>query len=221
MNDDFDNDMEDFSFSNIINEDAEFIPLLPTDEDDFVNLKDIPEVLSILSVRNTVLFPGVVIPITVSRDKSIKLIQEAYSGNRIIGVASQKDDKIEDPEVEDLNIIGTVAYIVKILRMPDGNTTVIIQGKKRFSIEKMVQTNPYFKANISLINDVKPKGKDKKFEALISSLKDLALQIVKKSPNIPTEASFAIKNIESSSFLINFISSNMNTGLLVPDFFIF
>ena len=198
------------NFDQIVDDEAEFIPLLSTEDEEQMNAEKIPDVLPILSLRNTVLFPGVVIPITVGRDKSIKLIKDAYKGDKIIGVLSQKDDKIEDPTPDDLNKIGTVAYIVKMLRMPDGNTTVIIQGKKRFELKEVVQQDPYLKASILPFEETRPGKNEKEFLALVASLKDLALQIINKSPNIPSEAAFAIKNIESPSFLINFISSNMN-----------
>nr|MBA3970877.1 LON peptidase substrate-binding domain-containing protein [Bacteroidota bacterium] len=195
---------------NIMDEDTEFIPLLSTEDEDQMNSEKVPDELSILPLRNTVLFPGVVIPITVGRDKSINLVKDAYKGSKIIGVVSQKNDSVEDPSVEDLNKIGTVAQIIKMLRMPDGNTTVIIQGKRRFELKEIKQTQPYMKAAISAFSETRPQKDDKEFDALVSSLKDLALQIVKQSPHIPSEAGFALKNIESPSFLINFISSNMN-----------
>ena len=155
------------------------------------------------------LFPGVVIPITAGRDKSIKLIKDANNGSKVIGVVSQKDESVEDPEAKDLNRVGVVARILRVLKMPDGNTTVIIQGKKRFEIEDIISDDPYFTATIKDIPEHKPEDQTE-FDTIIDSIKELALQIIKESPNIPTEASFAIKNIESSSFLINFISSNMN-----------
>lgn len=197
-------------FSDLIEEDTELIPLLSNEEEDQMNQEKIPDILPILSLRNTVLFPGVVIPITVGRDKSIQLIKDAYKGDKIIGVVSQKEDKTEDPEFEDLNTVGTVAMVMKMLRMPDGNTTVIIQGKRKFKMIEAVETNPYIKARVKAFSDIKPAAKDKEFEALVSSVKDTALLIIQNSPNIPAEAGFAIKNIESPSFLINFISSNMN-----------
>jgi ATP-dependent Lon protease len=206
MNDNF--DFKNLAISNIIDDETEFIPLLSTDDEEQMNSEKTPEELPILPLRNTVLFPGVVIPITVGRDKSIKLIKDAYQGNKILGVVSQKNDTIEDPDGKDLNEIGTVALILKMLRMPDGNTTVIIQGKKRFKIKEITQTEPYLRASIESFNQVdKPKGKN--FNALVSSIKDLASQIIEQSPNIPSEATFAIKNIESPTFLINFIASNM------------
>ena len=211
MTDNFDlNGLVPMLRDNLMDEDTEFIPLLSSEDEDQMNSEKVPDELSILPLRNTVLFPGVVIPITVGRDKSINLIKDAYKGDKIIGVVAQKNDSVEDPSVEDLNKIGTVAQIIKMLRMPDGNTTVIIQGKKRFELKEIKQTQPYIKAAITAFAETRPKKDDKEFEALVSSLKDLALQIVKQSPHIPSEAGFALKNIESPSFLINFISSNMN-----------
>ena len=199
--------------SNSINDDTEFFPLLSSEDEEIMNSEEMPEVLSILPLRNTVLFPGVVIPITVGRDKSIKLIKDAYKGNKIIGVVAQKDANIEDPTFEDLYKVGTVAYIVKMLQMPDGNTTVIIQGKRKFHLKELIQENPYIKANVENFEE-STYAKNKEFEALVASLKELAIQIIQISPNIPSEAAFAIKNIESPSFLINFISSNMNAELV-------
>jgi ATP-dependent Lon protease len=200
-------------FSNLIDDDAEFIPLMTSEDEEQMNLEDIPEELAILPLRNTVLFPGVVIPITVGRDKSIKLIKDANKADRIIGVVSQKDVSVDDPGINDLNQVGTVAMIIKMLRMPDGNTTVIIQGKRRFRLEEITSEEPYFRAKISSFEEVRPAKNDKEFGALVASLKEISLQIIKQSPNIPSEAGFAIKNIESPSFLINFISSNMNAEL--------
>ncbi|PKP45543.1 MAG: endopeptidase La [Bacteroidetes bacterium HGW-Bacteroidetes-12] len=210
MNDNF--NFENLAISNIIDDDTEFLPLLSNDDEEQINAEETPKELPLLPLRNTVLFPGVIIPITVGRDKSIKLIKEAYNGNKTLGVVAQKDDSIEDPAPKDLNEIGTIAFILKMLRMPDGNTTVIIQGKKRFKIDEFTQTAPYIKAKVTEFNQIeKPSGKS--FNALVSSIKDLASQIIQQSPNIPTEATFAIKNIESPTFLINFIASNMNAGV--------
>jgi len=206
-------DFETIGFSNIVDDDNEFIPLLTSEDEEQMNSEKMPEELCILPLRNTVLFPGVVIPITVGRDKSIKLIKDAYKSDKIIGVVSQKDDKVEDPKFADLNKIGTLAYILKMLRMPDGNTTIIIQGKKRFELNKLTQSEPYIKAIVNSFAETKPVKGDKEFDALVASLKDMAGQIIKQSPNIPSEAGFAIKNIESTSFLINFISSNMNASV--------
>jgi ATP-dependent Lon protease len=196
----------------IINEDTEFFPLMSQQDEEEMNNEETPETLAILPLRNTVLFPGVVIPITVGRDKSIKLIKEAYKGNKIIGVVSQKDVSIEDPTFEQLNTVGTVANIIKLLQMPDGNTTVIIQGKQRFSLIEEVQNEPYIKAVVKKFEEQKHKA-DKEFKTLIASIREMSAQIIQLSPNIPSEASIALKNIESNSFLINFISSNMNAEM--------
>ncbi|MDB5130841.1 MAG: lon2 [Mucilaginibacter sp.] len=196
----------------VINEDSEFFPLMSTEDEEEMNNEQLPEILSILPLRNTVLFPGVVIPITVGRDKSIKLIREANKGSRMIGVVSQQDVGIEDPTFSQLNKIGTIALIIKMLQMPDGNTTVILQGKKRFLLKEEVQSVPYIKATIEPFKEVKPK-EDKVFKAMVSSIKDMAMNIIQLSPNIPSEAGIAIRNIESTSFLINFISSNMNADM--------
>lgn len=202
--------MNPLGLSSLSDEETDYIPLMSVEDEELMNQEAVPELLPILSLRNTVLFPGVVIPITVGRDKSIKLIKDAYKGDKTIGVVSQKDDKIEDPGFEDLNRVGTIASIIRMLRMPDGNTTVIIQGKRRFELVEVVQTEPYLKASTKNFDELRPHKDDKEFLALVSSLKDMALQIIKQSPNIPSEAGFAIRNIESPSFLINFISSNMN-----------
>ena len=198
----------------IINEDTEFFPLMSQEDEEEMNNEQTPEVLSILPLRNTVLFPGVVIPITVGRDKSIKLIKDAYKGDRTIGVVSQRDVAIEDPSFEQLNTVGTVALIIKMLQMPDGSTTVIIQGKQRFRLKEEVQSEPYIKATIDKFEEIRPKS-DKEFKAMVASIKEMAMQIIHLSPNIPSEAGIAIKNIESTSFLINFISSNMNADVPV------
>jgi len=201
-------------FSDIVDSETEFIPLLSSEDEEAMNTEDVPEVLPILPLRNTVLFPGVVIPITVGRDKSIKLIREFYKGNRIIGVLAQKDANVEDPEFDDLNKVGTVAYIIKILQMPDGSNTAIIQGKRRFAIRELIQSEPYILASVSAFEaPVNIPADNGEFSALLASLKDLAIQIITKSPNIPSEAAFAIKNIESPSFLVHFISSNLNVDL--------
>ncbi len=201
-----------FELSDIMDAETEFFPLLSSEDEEIMNAEDTPDELPILPLRNTVLFPGVVIPITVGRDKSIKLIRETYEGNRTIGVVAQKDPEIEDPKTHDLNKIGTVARLIKILRMPDGNTTAIIQGKKRFEMLKMVQVKPYFKAKVKGFEQDNIIPDNETFQALISSVKDLNLQIIEKSPAIPSEAAFALNNIESPVFLINFICSNLKVG---------
>lgn len=206
----FFNDPDKPSFSSIIDDDTDFIPLLSSEDEDNMHAEQLPDILPILPLRNTVLFPGVVIPITVGRDKSINLIKESNKGNKTIGVVAQRNDSIEDPAAEDLYEVGTVAQIIKMLRMPDGNTTVIIQGKKRFRIKEFVQSEPYYKATTERFEETRPKKGDKEFEAIVSSMKDTAMQIIQKSPQIPTEAGFALNNIESENFVVNFISSNMN-----------
>ncbi len=205
--------LDSFELSELINEETEFLPLMSDEDEAKISKEDTPDVLPILPLRNTVLFPGVIIPITIGRDRSVKLIKAAEAGNKTIGIVSQKDFDTELPELKDLNEVGTVAHILKMLKMPDGNITAVIQGRKRFKIKEMVQNEPFYKARISDLQEVKPVGKDEEFEALVSSVKDLALQIIKESPNIPNEASIAIKNIKNSSFAINFVSSNMNIGL--------
>ncbi|GGE33438.1 endopeptidase La [Psychroflexus planctonicus] len=203
-----------FSLDNLssqaIDEDAELIPLMTPEDEEAINREELPDELPILSLRNTVLFPGVVIPITAGRDKSIKLINEANKNSKVIGVVSQKEDEDEDPNFDAVNKIGVVAKILRVLKMPDGNTTVIIQGKKRFKITEPVAETPYLISKVEAFNEVKPSPEDTEFLAILDTIKDLSLKIIKESPNIPSEASFAIKNIESSSFLVNFISSNMS-----------
>ena len=197
-----------------IDENSELIPLMTPEDEIEINKEELPLTLPILSLRNTVLFPGVVIPITASRNKSIQLIKDANNFNKLLGVVSQKDEKIEDPKANDIFKIGTVAKILKVLQMPDGNTTVIIQGKRRFEIDRIISEKPYITANIKSSPEVNPGPKNSEFTATIDSIKDLALEIIKRNPNIPSEASFAIKNIESNSFLINFVSSNLNLPVI-------
>ena len=196
-----------------IDEESELIPLMTSDDEEAISKEKLPESLPILPLRNTVLFPGVVIPITASRDKSVKLIKNANSGDKLIGVVSQKDSSVSDPKISDINKIGTVAKILRVLQMPDGNITVIIQGKKRFELKDIISDDPYFTATINEIPESKPDSTDKKFIATIDSIKDLALKIINENPNIPSEASFAIKNIHSNAFLVNFVSSNMNISV--------
>ncbi|MFP2996701.1 endopeptidase La [Spongiivirga sp. MCCC 1A20706] len=196
-----------------IDEEADLIPLMTPEDEEEINRQELPETLPILPLRNTVLFPGVVIPITAGRDKSIKLIKDANNGSKLIGVVSQKDESIEDPAPKDINTLGTVAQILRVLKMPDGNTTVIIQGKKRFEVAEVLTEKPYLTATVRAVPEVRPESDNEEFGAIIESIKDLALEIIKESPNIPSEASFAIKNIESNSFLVNFVSSNMNLSV--------
>lgn len=202
--------IDNLSFDHIINEDVELIPLMSEEEEKKYKKQPIPEVLPILSLKNTVLFPGVVVPITAGRNQSIKLLEDAYKSDKIIGVVAQKNVKIDVPLITDIYEIGTVARILKMLKMPDGNTTVILQGIKRFEWIEMLQTEPYFKATIKTIEDKKPTNKNKEYQAVIDSVKDMALKIVDINPALPSEASMAINSIESSSFLINFVSSNLN-----------
>ena len=194
-------------------ENSELIPLMTPEDEEQINNESLPETLPILPLRNTVLFPGVVIPITAGRDKSIKLINDANNGSKVIGVVSQKDEEVEDPTAKDIHETGTVARILKVLKMPDGNTTVIIQGKKRFKVAEVITERPYINATVREVPQAQPGPDNEEFAAIIESIKDLALQIIRDSPNIPSEASFAIKNIESNSFLVNFVSSNMNLSV--------
>ncbi|MFL0354483.1 endopeptidase La [Xanthomarina sp. GH4-25] len=194
-------------------ENSELIPLMTPEDEEEISNEKLPETLPILSLRNTVLFPGVVIPITAGRDKSIRLIDDANKGSKVIGVVAQKDESVEDPTAADIHETGTVARILRVLKMPDGNTTVIIQGKKRFKVAEVITEEPYMNATIREVPEARPAEKNEEFEAIIDSIKELALQIIKDSPNIPSEASFAIKNIQSNPFLINFVSSNMNLSV--------
>lgn len=196
-----------------LDEDAELIPLLTPEDEEQMNRESLPETLPLLPLRNTVLFPGVVIPITAGRDKSINLIKDANNGSKVIGVVSQKDESVENPGPEDINTVGTVARILRVLQMPDGNTTVIIQGKKRFKIDALLTEKPYITAKVSEAAEERPDDQSGEFEAIIDSIKELAFKIIKDNPNIPSEATFAIKNIQSNPFLINFVSSNLNLSV--------
>ena len=193
--------------------DAELIPLLTPEDEEEMNNEELPETLPILPLRNMVLFPGVVIPITAGRDKSIKLINDANASGKNIGVVAQKNEEDEDPTKSDIHTIGTVARILRVLKMPDGNITVILQGKKRFEIAEVVSDEPYITAAVKEVPEKRPKKNDTEFNAIIDSLKELAVKIIQESPNLPSEATFAIKNIESKSFLVNFVSSNMNLSV--------
>jgi ATP-dependent Lon protease len=196
-------------------EEMEFMPIIPLNEDGSESNDEqaIPAELPLLPLRNTVLFPGVVLPITVGRDKSIKAVNDAYKADKLVGVVSQKDSNVEEPTVSDLVDIGTIAKIVKLIKMPDGGTTIIIQGKKRFKTEEITSDDPYFKAKISVLED-EPLVDDSDFEAMVGSIKELAAQIIQLSPNMPSEASIILKNIENPSFLIHFVSSNLNSSLV-------
>ncbi|NBL65684.1 endopeptidase La [Flavobacterium sp. NST-5] len=192
---------------------SELIPLLTPEDEEEMRNEQLPEELAILPLRNMVLFPGVVIPITAGRDKSIKLINDANALGKTIGVTSQINEDDEDPNPSQINSVGTVARILRVLKMPDGNVTVILQGKKRFEIDKVTSEIPYMKATIKEVPENLPETTDAEFSTIIESIKEMAIEIIKESPNIPTEATFAIKNIESKSFLINFVSSNMNLSV--------
>jgi ATP-dependent Lon protease len=195
-------------------QEMDFMPIIPINETEHDNLADaeIPKEIPILPLRNTVLFPGVVLPITVGRDKSIKAVHDAYKADKLIGVLAQKDSSVEDPNLTELVAVGTIARIIKVIKMPDGGTTVILQGKRRFKVGAITSDDPYFKAQVILLQE-EEAPKDQDFEAYVSNIKDLAAQIIQLSPNIPTEASIILKNIENPSFLIHFISSNLNSEL--------
>ena len=195
-------------------EDVDFMPIIPLNDGEGDDAEDtvIPEDMPILPLRNTVLFPGVVIPITVGRDKSIKAVNEAYKGDKLVGVLAQKDSDVEDPGIEDLVKVGTIAKIIKLIRMPDGGTTVIIQGKRRFELQQLVSEEPYFRARVAALEETVVEN-DRPFDATVSSIKDLATQIIQLSPNIPTEANIILRNIENPGFLIHFVSSNLNSEI--------
>jgi ATP-dependent Lon protease len=195
-------------------DDMDFMPIIPMNEEETDADKDMvyPDLIAVLPLRNTVLFPGVVIPITVGRDKSIKAVGDAYKTTKLIAVLAQKDSSIEDPAAGDLVQVGTVARIIKLIKMPDGGTTVILQGKRRFKLLEMTSEDPYFKANVEYLAEG-DTPKDQDFEAYIGSIKEMASQIIQLSPNIPSEAAIILKNIENPAFLIHFVAGNMNTEL--------
>jgi ATP-dependent Lon protease len=200
--------MQNILISSLMDDDSDFIPILADGDDSELTNIDIPDILPILPLRNTVMFPGVVLPITVGRQKSLQLIQEVYRGNRLIGTIAQKDSSIDDPEQTDLYHIGTIAQVLKILEMPDGTTSIIIQGKRRFEVIEYIHEFPYFKAKVHPLSDQQPKDDSVEFSAVVGSLKDLSIKIAQFSSQISPEASFAVKNIENSTFLINYICSN-------------
>ena len=204
--------LDDFSLDNVGSE-AELIPLMTSEDEEALEKEELPKVVPLLPIKNTVLFPGVVIPITVGRDKSIQLIKDANKSKNPIGVVAQKDKKVEDPSINDLYEMGTVAQILRVLKMPDGSTTIIIQGKKRFKIDDLISNLPYLKVKISSIFENNKEKKESEFKLTVESIKETAVKIINENPNIPSEASFAIKNIQSDSFLINFVSSNMNLSV--------
>lgn len=194
-------------------QDHDIIPLISEEDEKAIHNSDLPETLPLLALRNTVLFPGVVIPITVGRDRSIRLIKEAHKKKLAIGVVSQKDSDVEVPLGDDLNKLGTVAKIMKMLRMPDGTNTVILRGERRFSWDEIIQEEPYLKANVKPFGGIEEVPNTKETQALKESLKELAIEIITMSPGIPSEAAGAIKNIKRLSFLVNFIGSNMNASV--------
>lgn len=201
--------LDNLSLQQVIDEDSELIPLMTPEDEEIINKEKVPELLPILPLRNMVLFPGVVIPITAGRDKSVKLIKDANSGTKMIGVVAQKKSGVEDPSINDIYKVGTVARIIKMLKMPDGNTTIFIQGQKRFEIKDFVQESPYIQAVVTERNEDRSHQNEKEFEAIVDSIREMAIRIIDENPAIPSEATFAIKNIESRPFLINFVSSNM------------
>ena len=194
-------------------ETEDLIQMINPEQDSDLKQDDLPDQLSILPIKNTVLFPGVVIPITVGRQKSIRLVKKAYQGNRIIGVVSQKNALAEEPTVDDLYKVGTVARIIKMLVLPDGNTTIIIQGKNRFTVTEFVQEEPYLSAKVELLIEPPIDQKSKESKALAQSLRDAASKILKLNPEIPQEAHIALDNIQSMQFLIHFLSSNLNADV--------
>lgn len=198
--------------SDFEDDNPEFLPLFSKQEEDEINKELVPDDLPILTIRNTVLFPGVVFPITVGRDKSIRLIRDANKKDKIIGVVAQKFPDIEDPEFQDLHTIGTMAQIIRMMRMPDGTTTVIIQGKRRIELLEQTASTPYIRAKVKALPDSEKK-EDKEYKAIIDSIREISKQIIALAPNIPSEAAVAIQNIDSSSFLVHFVASNLNITL--------
>ena len=205
--------IDNLSLAQVMEEEIELIPLMSKDEESKLNKQDISSVLPILSLRNTVLFPGVVAPITAGRDKSIQLLTQAYKEDRIIGVLSQKEIAVEDPTQDDLYTVGTVAKIMRMIKLPDGNITVILQGMKRFKVKEFVSNDPYFKAEVEILSEKVPTSRNKEYPIIIESIRDLAFQIVEENPMLPSEAAGAIKSIESNTFLINFVASNLTLSL--------
>jgi ATP-dependent Lon protease len=202
-------------FSDILDSEGEYIPII--DDEDFQQQTGdeiIPENLPLLPLRNTVLFPGVIVPISIGREKSLQLVKDVQRNKGFFGTVAQIDQKIDDPQAGDLYKTGTVARVIKILEMPDGSTSVIIQGRKRFKWNEIITDTPYFHVKAEILEDAVPQGDDKReFEAVIGSLKDLSLRIIKSSSHIPQEASFAVKNIDNASFLINYIGSNADMSV--------
>ncbi|PQL90358.1 endopeptidase La [Apibacter adventoris] len=203
------------SLDQVIQNDSEFIPLMSQDEEDKMMNESFPSVLPLLPVRNVVLFPGVIVPVTAGRDKSIKLLQEAQKSDKIIAVITQKDNKTDEPKFEDLHSVGTIGKILKLLKMPDGSSMVIIQGIRKFALNSIIEDTPYLKAEVTLLDDKnKTAPKDKEhFDALLESLRETAIKTIHENPAIPSEASFALKNIEGNTLLVNFVASNLDIPL--------
>ena len=199
----------------ILDGEGDIVPIIADGEDGDLEDVDVPDSIPILSLRNTVLFPGVVLPISIGRPRSVQLIKDAYRTDKIVGTVAQKDPDTENPTFDDLHNVGTIGQIVKLLEMPDGSTTAIIQGRKRMVLNELITDDPYFIARVRTIPEIKPEFPSKDFDAIVGSLKDLSLKIIKISPNISPEASFAVKNIENNTYLINFICSN--TDIKVQD----
>ena len=207
--------LNEFLMPDLLDGEGDIIPIIADGEDRDLEDVDVPDSVPILSLRNTVLFPGVVLPISIGRPKSIQLIKDAYRNDKIVGTVAQKDPDTENPAFEELHNIGTIGQIVKLLEMPDGSTTAIIQGRKRMVLNELITNDPYFIARVKTIPEIKPEVFSKDFDAIVGSLKDLSLKIIKINPNISPEATFAIKNIENNTYLINFICSN--TDVKVQD----
>ena len=201
--------MEVTRFS-LLSEDTDLIPLITNEEDNSVPEADLAPELALLPLRNTVQFPGVVSPITAGRDKSIRLIQESQKGKKLFGVVAQRNADTETPTADDLHPVGTLVQMVKSFRMPDGNITAILQGKRRFRILELLTDEPYHRARVEYLDEAVPAEGDTEFTALMSTIRELSLEIIQESPNIPTEAQIAVKNIESDTFLLHFIASNTN-----------
>ena len=205
--------MDTLSLSDIISESTEFIPLMTSDEEVEINDDQIPELLPILPLRNTVIFPGVVAPITAGRDKSLRLIKSIKEDQKFVGMIAQRDGATEDPGQNEVFPTGTLAQIVKSFKMPDGNTTIIIQGKKRFRILEWVETEPFNMAKVEFLPEFVPGEDDTEFTVLMDSIKDIAARLIQESPHIPSEAQAALDNIKSNTFLLNFIASNSSMKL--------
>ncbi len=207
--------VNDLFIPDMLDGEGDIIPIISDGDDRDLEDVEVPDAIPVLSLRNTVLFPGVVLPISIGRPRSIQLIKDAYRTDKIVGTVAQKDPDMENPGFGDLHQVGTIGQIVKLLEMPDGSTTAIIQGRKRMILSELVSDNPYFIAKVKSIPESKPEKQSKDFDAIVGSLKDLSLKIIKINPNISPEATFAIKNIENNTYLINFICSN--TDIKVQD----